>query len=333
MKSRFSLFIYLTSFAIFPIFVSASAHAVGSESLNGGDFCEDRIKVIRDDVISWLEKGGAAELSLPAGVKTEHYETTMREGLLKAHIACTSNTIKVMGDQKTCKNFVDALGVPQILCDSNLFLKSGQSDQYVLIHHEFAGLAGFELTNIEGSNYEISNQLVSFLQDQVVKKLSLKPRLVLKQVPPVCDLDHGNHPALVAAAIHLKVSQLFADDLKAKGVEVAKLYIHVETGTFQGTDYTVSGTIATASGQLLEVRYDSDDSSPFRGAGITVADSWGVDGSATNPRCVLYPSNAVYTASGELQANPLVYEAVNTVTGKVVSKIFITPEKIYNIDL
>ena len=330
MNPRLALFSFCVASAITPIFGSVSAYALGSESGNGGDFCEDRIKVIRDDLISWLGNGGARGLNLPPGVTEEHYQSAILGELITAHIACTSDTIQVMGDQKTCKNFVDSHNVPQILCDSNLFLKADQSAQYVLAHHEFAGLAGFELTTREGSNYEISNQLSSFLQDQVIKKLSIKSRPVLKEAPPACDLDEGNRPALVAEALQLEVSQLFADDLKSKGVEVAKLDIHVKPGTFEGTDYIISGAIATTSGQSLEVQYDEEDSWHFRGAGLTIADSWSVDGSATNPRCVLYPSNADYNSKGELQANPEFYQAVNAATGKVVSKILITPVKIYD---
>jgi hypothetical protein len=55
-------------------------------------------------------------------------------------------------------------------------MATDQSDQYVLIHHEYAGLAGFEVNDGESSQYEISNQISGYLEDQIVKKLVVKPR-------------------------------------------------------------------------------------------------------------------------------------------------------------
>jgi hypothetical protein len=48
------------------------------------------------------------------------------------------------------------------------------SDQYVQIHHEFAGLAGLENPNNDDSNYGISNQIVSSTSESTSTKLVVK---------------------------------------------------------------------------------------------------------------------------------------------------------------
>jgi hypothetical protein len=45
----------------------------------------------------------------------------------------------------------------------------------VLVHHEYAGLAGFEVNSGEDSIYPISNQIAGYLEDHVVKKLVVRP--------------------------------------------------------------------------------------------------------------------------------------------------------------
>jgi hypothetical protein len=56
-------------------------------------------------------------------------------------------------------------------------MATNDSDQYVLVHHEYAGLSGFEVNNGPDSTYLISNQISEFLVDEVVKKLAIKAPL------------------------------------------------------------------------------------------------------------------------------------------------------------
>jgi hypothetical protein len=95
-----------------------------------------------------------------------------------ANIRCVGPTdpgfpVTVNGTPKVCR--FDQVSGGQITCDFLKFNATGESDQYVLIHHEFAGLARVELPNQADSYYEISNQISGYLQDVVVKRLAVKP--------------------------------------------------------------------------------------------------------------------------------------------------------------
>ncbi len=69
-------------------------------------------------------------------------------------------------------------GQPRIECNYKRFNEASESDQYVLVHHEYAGLSGFETNKTDDSDYKISNQLTGFLESQVIKKLSVKKNFV-----------------------------------------------------------------------------------------------------------------------------------------------------------
>lgn len=155
----------------------------GGESVGGGDLCENRIQEIRDDISIWINKGGPKDLEkLP--ISTEEYSMRMQtylavskniDGSLKpvAHIECTRNMVDVEKVEKVCR-FEKATTNNKIICDYDKFMNSSVDEQYRLIHHEYAGLAGLENPNGGQSTYFISNQLTSFLQVQIVRKLALK---------------------------------------------------------------------------------------------------------------------------------------------------------------
>ncbi len=139
---------------------------------NGGDICEDRIKIVRDDIASWIKKGGSSGLKLPHGIDAKQYEASMLNAIIQAKVSCTDEVITVGHAEKTCKNFIDN-DVPRVLCDAKKFLGTDESAQYILVHHEYAGLSGIEINNGEDSNYGVSNQISGFLVDEVVKKLAV----------------------------------------------------------------------------------------------------------------------------------------------------------------
>ncbi|MFL5814202.1 MAG: hypothetical protein ACJ763_11545 [Bdellovibrionia bacterium] len=174
---------FVTAFALAAAinsFASSNALASRGEGTgmgNGGDICEDRFKVVRDDIASWVLQGGSAGLALPQEISVEHYNAAILTQIANAKISCTDEKVMVGTAEKTCKNFVDSSGKSQILCNASRFKNTGSSDQYVLVHHEYAGLAGFEVNSDEESHYAISNQLTEYLRDQVVQKLGIKPRL------------------------------------------------------------------------------------------------------------------------------------------------------------
>jgi len=148
----------------------------GDKTGNGGDMCEDRIKVIRDDIATWITNGGANTLKFSQGVTLSQYTTKMRAAAAGTTVSCTGSTVSVGGIEKACRNFFDFSGRPQIICNSLRFAQTNASDQYVLVHHEYAGIAGLEVNNTDGSQYAVSNQISGYLVDQVVKKLAVKPR-------------------------------------------------------------------------------------------------------------------------------------------------------------
>jgi hypothetical protein len=162
----------LTSLLLLQISPTAFA---GHKEGNGGDMCEDRIKVIRDDIASWIQKGGSKGLKLPGTTNLSEYDSEMLKNISSAQINCTSDKVFVGTIEKTCKNYLDESNTPQIICNALRLLRTSESDQYVLVHHEYAGLSGMEATNQGDSHYEISNQISGYLENQVIKKLVVKP--------------------------------------------------------------------------------------------------------------------------------------------------------------
>jgi len=149
--------------------------ASGGKIGNGGDICEDKIKIIRDDIRSWILQGGSKGLELPEDISLKDYNKLMLASF-NAIINCSDEKIFIGSAEKTCKNFEDENGYNSIQCNFERFNKTTMDDQYKLVHHEYAGISGFEVNNDEESDYRISNQIMAFLDYHVVKKLSiLKP--------------------------------------------------------------------------------------------------------------------------------------------------------------
>ena len=165
-----TLILLLLSFSIFSFHKAYANKEVG----NGGDICEDRVKTIREDLDAWIIQGGSADLKLPASISLSSYNSEMLKGISQAQVSCTAGAILVGNVEKTCKNYVDPKGIPRIVCNEKLFMETSESDQYVLVHHEYAGLAGFEVNDGENSQYNISNQISEYLVEAVIKKLAIK---------------------------------------------------------------------------------------------------------------------------------------------------------------
>ncbi|MDG0818071.1 hypothetical protein [Bdellovibrio svalbardensis] len=142
---------------------------------NGGDICENRFYTVRDDINSWVLSGGSKNLILRKELSLDKYNSDMLTQMKYGKISCTEDKVFVGAAEKTCKNYVTSDGVAVISCNINRFMNTSEADQYVLVHHEYAGLAGFEKNSAEVSNYEISNQISEYLEDTIVKKLSIRP--------------------------------------------------------------------------------------------------------------------------------------------------------------
>lgn len=161
------------------LLVVTSQAQAGVKEAGGGDICEDRIKTIRSDINSWIQKGGAAALSLPQGTSLEGYSQKMLESISDAKIRCVGrgdkgHPVQVYGTPKVCVFNRGPFTGATITCDRENFMKMGESDQYVLVHHEYAGLAGIEKPNKDDSEYGVSNQISAYLTQQTVLKLAVK---------------------------------------------------------------------------------------------------------------------------------------------------------------
>jgi hypothetical protein len=170
---------------------SARAHAGGGTSVGGGgNATEIRVDEIRADILKWIDEGGAQGLTLPSHLTHSQYVSGMRKVLEPLAVvvvavtpeqeaAATDDELKVVveGRSKTCRGFVSRKDrLPHILCSTKRFAETTESDQYRLIHHEYAGLAGIERNVGAASDYEISSQLTDFLVPRTVLKLAIKRR-------------------------------------------------------------------------------------------------------------------------------------------------------------
>lgn len=170
-----AIFTFLLSFTSLS-FAQSGGSGGGYDHGNGGDMCERRFKDVRDDIASWIAKGGASDLQLPSQVSLPQYAQSMLEKIKIGKVSCTRNKLLVGKAEKTCKNYSDKDGSSRIVCNRKLFLETKDSEQYILVHHEYAGLAGFEVNSGEESDYVISNQITGYLENKIVKKLAVKPR-------------------------------------------------------------------------------------------------------------------------------------------------------------
>lgn len=145
----------------------------------GGDVCENKIKEIGKDLYTWIYKDGGRDLDLDE-ISYDDYKNNMLQAINQAKaINCISGErseqiLKVNGIEKTC---VFDKRMSSITCDESKFMSKNIDDQYRLIHHEFAGLAGLENPNQENSNYKLSNQISYYLETITVKKLVIKNRV------------------------------------------------------------------------------------------------------------------------------------------------------------
>ena len=156
--------------------LSAGAVRAGPRSGGGGDLCENRIQIVRDDIKTWISAGGAKSLNLPSGVSADQYAFSMMTQIDTTKVSCVgqgdvSYPVQINGTPKICI-FLDGAN-KQVICDFDKFQKLSQSDQYVLIHHEYAGLAKIENPEDDISTYQTSNQISGFLTNVEVKRLSI----------------------------------------------------------------------------------------------------------------------------------------------------------------
>jgi hypothetical protein len=158
----------------------------GGVATGGGDACEKRIQQIRDDIQDWILRDGHQQLTgLSFG--HEYYKQQMltflatkknTDGSVRAvtDIECLDQRVQVDGHEKICRFERFAKGA-KITCDARKFLDRAtmtDDEQYKLIHHEYAGIAGLEVPTGSQSQYFISNQVVESLEMRQVRMLAVK---------------------------------------------------------------------------------------------------------------------------------------------------------------
>jgi hypothetical protein len=150
---------------------------MGTESGGGGDASEERVNEIRSDILSWINNGGAKGLSLPRELSYGEYVDKMTDILQpkKVVVEFTEKDVKVKEALKTCKGFIARTdSKSHILCNISRFKNTSESEQYKLIHHEYAGLVNVENNEEAASDYAVSSQITDFLQTQSVLRLAVK---------------------------------------------------------------------------------------------------------------------------------------------------------------
>lgn len=163
----------------------AYSKSMGGDSGGGGDASEERVNEIRSDILKWINDDGAKGLKLPSDISIGEYESAMSDILTPKKVVIgfvekddeknDELKVSVAGVPKTCRGFISSFdNKPHILCNISRFQNTPESDQYKLIHHEFAGLANVENNEGAASDYYLSSQLTDFLTEQVILKLAVK---------------------------------------------------------------------------------------------------------------------------------------------------------------
>lgn len=156
-----------------------SSLSFAGQDRGGGDIaCEGRIKVIKEDLIAWIKQGGHRSLDLKSRGGPEQYADRMLHEINKTRIECVGKgdpgfPVLVFGIAKTCAIDMKK-NENRMTCDFNKVAAYTAEDLYKQIHHEYATAAGFEIPKKGNSDYEISNQLTGYLEQQLVLKLVVK---------------------------------------------------------------------------------------------------------------------------------------------------------------
>lgn len=167
---------------------------------NGGDPLEMRFHMVAKNLKKWIENGDLSFIQFPEGVSESQYRTKMLETLSDYNVTFIRKPVSLLGHEKVCRNFRDEYDRPQVLCHAESFydfLAPGQEAElaniYPLVHHEIAGLAGFEI-NDDGarSNYDISIQVYMNLPsivDSATGSIRVAERYHVREISNDLDLS------------------------------------------------------------------------------------------------------------------------------------------------
>jgi hypothetical protein len=151
------------------------------------DLAQKRFLQISNDISLWITNGGPNELQLPAGLTLDIYKAKMLQVLDSKNTQVTflETPVIVSGVEKTCANFLlhdmTQQTQYQIQCNLKRFIANTDDENYSLVHHEYAGLAGIEVNQNSNSEYFISKQISEFLTNQSQLRLNTKRQWVSRQ--------------------------------------------------------------------------------------------------------------------------------------------------------
>ena len=153
-----------------------SANAQSSDHVGGGgDASEMRVNDIRSDIASWISAGGADALSFEnSQTNLNSYKSEMNKVLLPhaVIVTFTNEEVRVEKEPKTCRGYIEEEKY-HISCNIDRFKVLNAPEQYRLVHHEYAGLAGVESNVGASSDYVLSDQITESLRKTTVYKLAV----------------------------------------------------------------------------------------------------------------------------------------------------------------
>lgn len=183
---KWLLILMLCSFGV------AQAFDGGDKVGGGGDASEERVNEIRADILKWIKADGAQDLILENGTTYEEYKSKMEVilqpqkviiGFVASDNELSEFRVKVSDVPKTCRGFIfKENNLPYIICNIDRFRNLTDAEQYRLIHHEYAGLAGLEKNEGAASDYSISSQITDYLTEQMVLRLAVKREVERRKI-------------------------------------------------------------------------------------------------------------------------------------------------------
>lgn len=155
------------------------AFAGGTVIRNGGDPDELSFQEIANNIKGWIASGNADNLNLPPDIPISDYKGKMTAVLSNYAVEFTDQDIVVNGAAKVCENRSHPDRIGWIICNRALFqalVRDNIESIFRLVHHEFAGLAGLEISSAPRSDYRISDQVAAQLENEVVRRLPIAPK-------------------------------------------------------------------------------------------------------------------------------------------------------------
>lgn len=214
-----------------PFKASSALYAKGGGVQGGGGDAatERRIKDIRDDILKWIKRGDAEKLKFNLYVTYQDYLEGnlskklfgMKDILEPGAVVVSAFSEKdedlnvetlntsINNAPKVCKGLIRGINDrPTIVCKKEAFEALSEKEQYIQIHHEYAGLGGLERNIGADSDYNLSSQITNHGSYEKIFRLAInntkeKKRNYGDLSDDLSDIAHGT--ILIAKKdIHIK---------------------------------------------------------------------------------------------------------------------------------